>query len=40
MQQHLYAEPATAAECLEESCVFDIDCCYGLVCEWFNCTYA
>jgi len=39
MQQHLYAEPVTAAECLEDPCLFDIDCLCGLVCEWFNCEY-
>jgi hypothetical protein len=39
MQQHLYAEPVTAAECLQDPCLFDIDCSCGLVCEWFNCEH-
>lgn len=39
LQQHLYAEPATVAECLAKGkqCFFDADCCWGLLCEWWIC---
>ncbi|TDD72481.1 hypothetical protein [Actinomadura rubrisoli] len=44
MQQHLYAEPATVAECRipGQSCWWDSDCCnesYRQVCEWWTCRY-
>jgi hypothetical protein len=45
MQQHLYAEPTTVAECRYAgySCWFDSDCCnesVHLICEYWTCRYA
>lgn len=39
MQQHLYAEPATVAECTKVgySCWSDTDCCPGHLCTWWSC---
>jgi hypothetical protein len=40
LQQHMFSEPTEIAEACSPSgarCVWDSDCCYGLVCEWWAC---
>jgi hypothetical protein len=39
LQQHLYAEPVTVAECTRPggSCWSDTDCCPWAHCEWWTC---
>jgi hypothetical protein len=43
LRQQMYAEPTVVEEnCmgLGESCLWDSDCCYGMICEWWHCAAA
>lgn len=47
LRQHMYAEPTVVEECGHDNqgccgspgdfCLYDSECCYGNLCNWFHC---
>ncbi|WP_434599938.1 hypothetical protein [Streptomyces sp. A5-4] len=40
LQEHMFSQPTAVAEACSPNgatCIWDSDCCSGLVCEWWEC---